>query len=122
MLVETDESETINENEESQSDYKPYEEYVDQLVGEEVLAAVDKSMKYIYDQLRTPSPLFEGWLSTKFFYPSEHIQRRNHSLRFFVFQNNLLVLQLEFYCFSPLFSGNSLLLFGYTESKIHFPA
>lgn len=67
VLVETDESKTLDGNEESQSDYKPYEEYVDQLVGEEVSAAVDKSMKYIYDQLRTPSPLFEGRLSTIFF-------------------------------------------------------
>lgn len=59
VLVEPDVLESLEKSDEEQKAYEPYESYVDKMVGEEVLGAVVKSLKYIYDQLRVPLPLFE---------------------------------------------------------------
>lgn len=39
--------------------YALYERYVDEIIGNEILVAAKNSLKYLYDELRVPSPLFE---------------------------------------------------------------
>lgn len=59
--------------------YTLYEEYIDEMVGKEVLAAVINSLKYLYDELRVPTPLFEICYSldtenrTSIFYPDLNV-------------------------------------------------
>lgn len=57
--VDEDVIKSLQISEEEQTAYNPYEKRVDRMVGDEVLAAIIISLKYIYDQLREPSPLFE---------------------------------------------------------------